>query len=112
MEVASEDRTDRANSDTKSDQRKALNDRQKTRDDQQILPKPSAMLLENASIHHHEHSSLTRLLRRDFIDHVFLQPDHGNLQPNRLLHNLIHILGSPEYIHQIDRLRHFEWHFE
>ena len=70
------------------------------------------MVLQNASIHHHEHSSLTRLFGRMFVDHVFLQPDCGNLQLNRLFHNLADKLGSPEYIHQIDFLCHFNRYFK
>src|SRR5208282_4261483 len=60
------------------------------------LPESRPVLFQNTPVHHHKHSGLSRLLRRAFVDHAFLQPDRRNLQPDRLLHDLIHKLWPPE----------------
>ena len=47
-------------------------------------------------------SCFARFFRGAFVDHAFLKPDRWNLQPDRLLHNFIDILGPPEDIYEID----------
>jgi hypothetical protein len=69
------------------------------------IPESRPVLFQNTEVHHHKDSGLARLLRRAFVDHAFLQPDRGDLQLDRLLHDLIHILRPPEHIHQIDLLQ-------
>ncbi len=43
-----------------------------------------------------------------FIDHFLLHPNRGNLQPNRLIYNLLYELRPPEDVHDIDLLGNIE----
>src|ERR1700746_463585 len=68
------------------------------------LPELSFMLLQNALIHHHKNSRLTRPFCRALVDHRLLHPDRGDLKLNCLIHDLTHKLRTPKHIDDINFL--------
>src|SRR5579863_4189464 len=71
-----------------------------------------SVFLQNAAVHHHENSRLAPLLRGFFVDDVLLHPDGRKFQLNGLIDNLLHKLGSPENVYDVDLLRLALWHFQ
>jgi len=66
------------------------------------------MIFEDATVHDHEDSGLTRFFGGAFVDHVFLQPDCRNFQMDGVLSTISSTKLRPaEDIDQVDLLRQF-----
>ncbi len=61
------------------------------------------MLLQDAAVHDHENSRLSRLFSGTLVNYLFLHPDRGYLQLDRLIDDRFDKFRATEDIHYIDR---------
>src|ERR1700722_689208 len=64
------------------------------------------VLLQDAAIHHDQDSGGQGFSRGFFVGDPFLHPDSGNSELDGLVDNLLHKLGAPKNVYDVDLLRH------
>src|SRR6185312_6265615 len=66
--------------------------------------KNTSVLLQNATVHHHEQAGVARLLRGGLVDHALLHPNRLRAGLNRRLYDFGNKFTAAEDVHDIDRL--------